>query len=218
VEKVACPNLSGLTVAQATALLSQQGLVLGTQTPQASDKPKDTIVAQTPPVGDQVEKGSKIDVTISAGKQQATVPQLVGLTTSDAAQSALIDAGLTLGKVTQVSSDQPAGVVVAQGTPAQTQVDAGTPVDISVSDGKTKVPTVTGESEAQAKSDLANAGFNVNVVTQEDGTVPAGQVLAQSPKGGASAVKGTLVTITVAKAPPTPTPTPTTPTPTPTVT
>jgi serine/threonine-protein kinase len=214
VERVAVPNLSGLTVPQATLLLSQNGLVLGTQTPQASDKPKDTVIAQTPPQGDQIEKGQKVDVTTSAGKSQSTVPQLVGLTTSDTARAALVDAGLTLGKVTQVASDQPAGVVVAQGTPAQSQVDAGTPIDISVSDGKTKVPDVTHQSEAQAKSDLANAGFNVNVITQEDGTVPAGQVLAQSPKAGTSAVKGTLVTITVAKAPPPPTPTPT-PTPTP---
>jgi eukaryotic-like serine/threonine-protein kinase len=221
VERVAVPNLSGLTVTQATVLLSQNGLVLGSQTPQASDRPKDTVIAQTPPAGDQIEKGTKVDVTTSAGKEQATVPQLVGLTSADNAQAALINAGLTLGKVTQVASDQPAGAVVAQGTPAQTQVDAGTPVDISVSDGKTKVPDVTGQSEAQAKSDLANAGFNVNVVTQEDGSVPAGQVLAQSPKAGTSAVKGTLVTITVAKAPPvtpTPTPTPTSASPTPTTT
>jgi serine/threonine-protein kinase len=218
VERVAVPNLSGLTVPQATALLSQQGLVLGTQTPQTSpDRPKDTIIAQTPASGEQIEKGQKVDVTVSTGKEQATVPQLVGLTSSDAARAALVDANLTLGKVTQVKSDQPAGVVVAQSLPFQSTVDAGTPVDISVSDGKTTVPNVVGESEAQARSDLTNAGFQTNVVTQEDGTVPAGQVLAQSPKAGTSAVKGTLVTITVATAPPTPTATPTvTPTATPT--
>ena len=226
VERVTVPNLSGLTVPQATALLSQQGLVLGTQTPQTSpDRPKDTIIGQTPPSGEQIEKGQKVDVTVSTGKAQSTVPQLVGLTSSDAARAALVDANLTLGKVTQVKSDQPAGVVVAQSVPFQTTVDAGTPVDISVSDGKTTVPNVVGESEAQARSDLTNAGFETNVVQQQDGTVPPGQVLAQSPKAGASAVKGTLVTITVATAPPatqtptpTPTPTPATTTPAPTAT
>ncbi len=215
VERVTVPNLSGLTVPQATTLLSQQGLVLGTQTPQTSpDRPKDTIIAQVPPSGEQIEKGQKVDVTVSTGKDQATVPQLVGLTSSDAARAALVDANLTLGKVTQVKSDQPGGVVVAQSLPFQSTVDAGTPVDISVSDGKTTVPNVVGESEAQARSDLTNAGFETNVVQQEDGTVPPGQVLAQSPKAGASAVKGTLVTITVATAPASPTPTATTPTPT----
>ena len=214
VERIAVPNLSGLTVAQATTALSQQGLVLGTQTPQAStDRPKDTIIGQTPAPGEQIEKGQKVDVTVSTGKAQATVPQLVGLTSPDAARAALVYAGLTLGKVTQVQSDQPAGVVVAQSVPFQSTVDAGSPVDISVSDGKTLVPNVVGSSEAQARSDLINAGFVPNVVTQQDGTVPPGQVLAQSPKAGTTAVKGTLVTITVATAPPSPTPTPT-PTPT----
>ena len=222
VEQVTVPNLAGLTVPAAQNALIAQGLVLGNQTPQSSvTVPQDAVIAQTPPAGESIAKGSRVDITVSTGKDQATVPQLVGLTSPDAARAALVDANLTLGKVTQIDSDQPAGVVVAQGKPAQTQVDAGTPVDISVSSGKVAVPDVSGESEAQARSDLTNAGFEVNVVTQQDGTVKAGTVLAQSPKGGTTAIKGTLVTITVATAPPTPTPTPTstaTPTPTPTAT
>ena len=95
-----------------------------------------------------------------------------------------------------------------------TSVDAGTLVNITVSNGKVPVPSVVGKSQAQAKSDLANYGFNVNVVEQVDGSKDPGTVLAQSRQGGTTALKGTLVTITVATAPPfTPTPTPT-PTPT----
>jgi beta-lactam-binding protein with PASTA domain/predicted Ser/Thr protein kinase len=220
VEQVSVPNLSGLTVPQAQTALEGVGLVLGTQTPQASpDRPKDTIIGQNPVAGQLTAKGDKVDVTFSTGKDQATVPQLVGLVSKDDARAALTNANLTLGKVTPVPSDQPAGAVVAQSQPVGTLVDTGSAIDISVSDGKVTVPNVVGSSEAQAKSDLANAGFTVNVVTQEDGTVPVGQVLAQSPKAGTSAVKGTLVTITVAKAPPSPTPTPTpTPTSTPTTT
>ena len=210
VERVAVPNLSGLTVAQAQAQLATSGLLLGAQTPQPSpDRPKDTIIAQTPPNGELIDKGQRVDVTVSTGKDQAVVPDLVGITSTDSARAALTTAGLVLGKVTEVDSDQPKGAITAQNPPAQSQVDAGSLVDVSVSNGKAKVPTVVGASEAQARSELINAGFEVNVTAQEDGTVPAGQVLAQSPKAGTSAVKGTLVTITVAKAPPAPTPTPT---------
>jgi serine/threonine-protein kinase len=218
VAQVTVPNLSGLTIQAATTLLEQQGLVLGNQTPQPSpDKPKDTIIGQLPTTGDMVDKGSRIDVTISTGKQQVTVPNLVGLTSSDTASSTLVSAGLVLGNITPVDSDQPAGWVVAQNPPNGSVADAGTAIDISVSSGKTSVPSVVNESEAQAKSDLANAGFQVNVVYQQDSQVSAGTVLAQSPKGGSTAVKGTLVTITVAVAPsPSPSPTPTTPSPTPT--
>jgi serine/threonine-protein kinase len=223
VEQVVVPNLSGLELPAAQNALIAQGLVLGQQTPQASDTiPSGRIISQTPPPGDQAAKASKVDVTVSTGKDKTSVPSLVGLTSQDQARAALVDANLVLGKVTPVDSDQPAGAVVAQGTPAATLVDAGTAVTISISNGQVKVPDVTNESEAQARSDLINAGFEPNVIKQEDATATPGTVLAQSPKGGASAVKGTQVTITVAVAPPTPTPTPTPtpppPTPTPATT
>jgi eukaryotic-like serine/threonine-protein kinase len=208
VEQVAVPNVSGLSITSAQAALQQAGLVLGQQTPQpSSDKPKDSVIAQNPPAGTMLAKGQPVDVTVSTGKTQVSVPNLVGLTSADAARAALVDAGLTLGRVTPVDSDQPAGAVVAQGTPSGSTVDGGSPVDISTSNGKAKVPNVVNESEAQARSDLINAGFEANVVTQPDGTQPPGTVLAQSPKAGTSAVKGTLVTITVASAPPTQSPT-----------
>jgi serine/threonine-protein kinase len=220
VEKVAVPDLSGLTIAEATTALQQEGLLLGTQTPQASeDRPKDTIISQNPVKGGQVDKGTAVDVVVSTGKDTAVVPTLTGLTSVDQARAALVDAGLTLGKVDEKSSDKPQGVVISQNPASQETVDAGTPVDIVVSNGKVKVPNVVGSSEAQAQSDLRNAGFDVEVIQLETSNQPEGTVLAQSPQAGTVAVRGTLVTITVAKAPPpspTPTPTPTdTPTPSP---
>jgi len=214
------PDLAGLTIAEAGAALQKEGLILGTQTPQASDdKPKDTIISQNPVKGGQVDKGSAVDVTVSTGKDQVVVPTLTGLTSVDAARAALVEVGLTLGRVSEKSSDKPQGVVISQTPASQETVDAGTPVDIVVSNGKVKVPDVVGSSEAQAQSDLRNAGFDVEVIQLETSNQPEGTVLAQSPQAGTTAVRGTLVTITVAKAPPpspTPTPTPTdTPTPSP---
>jgi serine/threonine-protein kinase len=205
VEQVAVPQLQGLTVAQATTALSQAGLVLGHQTPEASaDVPKDAIISQNPPFGQQIDKGQAVDVTISTGKAQVPVPDLTNLTSVADATQKLIDSQLVLGKVSQVGSEQAAGTVISQNPPALTVVAVGTAIDITVSNGKVTVPKVVGESQAQAQSDLVNAGFQVGVVTQEDGTVPAGQVLAQTPLPGTAAVKGTLVTITVATAPPPP--------------
>ena len=63
------------------------------------------------------------------------------------------------------------------------------------------------------RSDLAQVGFDVQVVELQDGSVSAGTVLAQSPQFGEELPRGSVVTITVATAPPPPTPTPT-PTPT----
>jgi serine/threonine-protein kinase len=212
VENVAVPDLKGLTIVQAQEAAQKAGFVLGDPTTQPSDdQPKDTIISQTPAAQELAPKGSVISIVVSAGKEQVVVPTLTGLTTVDQARAALVDVGLNLGTVDQVDSDQPQGVVVGQDPPAQETVDAGTLVNIEVSNGKVQVPDVVGSSEAQARSDLANAGFDVNVVQQESDAASPGTVLAQSPKGGTTAVKGTLVTITVAKAPPPTTPPPSTP-------
>ena len=223
VTQVQVPNLDGLTVEVATATLSDFDLRLGAQTPTTSDRPEGTIIAQQPAAGESIEQGQSVNVTISSGLEQATVPQLVALTSVDAARIALEDAGLVLGTIKEKNSQQPAGYVLAQDPAEGTQLDAGVAVNITVSSGLVKVPKVTGTSEAQARSDLAQIGFDVQIVELEDGSVPAGTVLAQSPQAGELLPRGSIVTITVATSPPVPTPTPTptptdipTPTPTPT--
>ena len=223
VTQVQVPNLDGLTVEVATATLSDFDLRLGAQTPTTSDRPEGTIIAQQPAAGESIEQGQSVNVTISSGLEQATVPQLVALTSVDAARIALEDAGLVLGTIKEKNSQQPAGYVLAQDPAEGTQLDAGVAVNITVSSGLVKVPKVTGTSEAQARSDLAQLGFDVQIVELEDGSVPAGTVLAQSPQAGELLPRGSIVTITVSTSPPVPTPTPTptptdipTPTPTPT--
>ena len=210
---VTVPDLVGLTETQAEGRLKALDLELGRVSSEASDEPEDTIIKQTPASGELLEKGQAVNVTVSAGKEEETVPNLIGLTSPDAAERALNEVGLELGKVTPRDSDQPENYVLDQ-DPAQGQpVKAGSSVDIVVSSGFVEVPRVEGSSEAQARSDLSNAGLNVDVVYQTSQQT-AGTVLAQSPKAGQRVKKGTLVTLTVAEAAeptqtPTPTPTPT---------
>ncbi|MBI1352079.1 MAG: Stk1 family PASTA domain-containing Ser/Thr kinase [Actinomycetales bacterium] len=216
-KQVQVPNLEGLTIEQATTTLQDYQLKLGAQTPETSDRPVGTVTAQQPAAGETIEQGQSVNVTVSSGLEQVTVPQLIALTSVEAARIALEDAGLQLGGIKERNSAQPAGYVLAQDPEEGTQLDAGSSVDITVSSGLIKVPDVVGSSEAQARSDLAQQGFDVQVVDIEDGTVPSGTVLAQSPKGGELLPRGSVVTITVSNAPPQPTPTPTpTPTDTPT--
>ena len=133
--------------------------------------------------------------------EQATVPQLVGLTSLDSVRLALSDANLQLGTIKEKASSQPTGYVLAQDPPEGTQVEAGSMIAISVSSGQVRVPAVIGVSVAQARSDLVQAGLDAQIVEQLDDTVPTGTVLAQSPLPGTAVDRGTLVTITVAIAP-----------------
>jgi serine/threonine-protein kinase len=206
---VQVPSLDGLTVEQATSTLQGYELRLGAQTPATSDRPAGTIIAQQPAAGESIEPSQSVNVTVSGGLEQVTVPQLVALTSVEAVRIALQDASLALGAVKQKNSQQPAGYVLSQDPPEGTQVDAGTSVNITVSSGLVKVPNVKGSSEAQARSDLAQLGFDVQVVELEDGSVAPGTVLAQSPQGGELLPRGSIVTITISTyTPPPPTPTP----------
>ena len=215
-ETVAVPNVKAQTVEEATLALTEIGLVVGTQTPQADDNaPKGTIIGQDPAAGELIELGQAVNLIVSAGKDQTSVPDLVDLASSEDARLALTEARLVLGKVTPKDSDKPEGTVIAQDPEANTSVDIGTLVSITVSSGKVPVPNVVGATQTDAKNTLLNAGFLVEVVFEENGAVAENTVISQNPAADAVTLKGTTVTIKVSKLPivvaPTPTPTVTTP-------
>ena len=213
--KVVVPDLRGQTIVAATAALEDKGLVVGDTTPQPSDQPKDTVLAQNPPPQTEVGQGTAVDLTISSGPAQVVVPPLVGLSQSDAL-AALRDANLVLGKLVQQPSDQPAGQVIDSRPPEGKEVDEGSSVVLVVSTGEVSVPNVVGDSEAQATATLRNIGFDVVPVEVIDAGSAPGTVIAQSPTSGTPLRLGSVVTISVAVAPaPSPTPSPTTTTPIP---
>jgi serine/threonine-protein kinase len=201
-QTVAVPNVKAQTVEEATLALTEVGLIVGTQTPQADDNaPKGSIIGQDPVAGELLELGQAVNLTISAGKEQTNVPDLIDLASSEDARLALTEAKLVLGKVTPKDSDKPEGTVISQDPAANTSVDVGTLVSITVSSGKIPVPNVVGKSQTDAKNILLNAGFEVEIVPAEDGTVAAGTVTSQSPAPKKMAVRGTTVTLVVAATP-----------------
>jgi len=200
-KRVQVPNLDGLTVQAASTVLAELGLQLGAQTPELSDRPDGTIIAQQPAFGEMLEQGQAINVTVSGGQEQATVPQLVGLTSIESARLALSDANLQLGEIKQKDSEQPPGYVLDQDPAEGSAVDAGTAVSITISTGNLVVPDLIGASEEQARSDIVQAGFTVQVVYQESADFIEGTVIDQAPLPGGQLARGALVTITVVTAP-----------------
>lgn len=205
-QKVTVPDVVGMSVDKAQRALEAQGLKLGAQTPQTSDEPEDTVLAQSPEADTQLARGEAVTLTVSAGKQQTQVPALEGLTSLDAVRTALKDANLELGDVSQVASSEPEGLVLSQSPDAFTTVDIGTKVSIEVSTGVVQVPDVVGFTESAATNALSGAGLDVTVV-KVSSDQPADIVISQNPGGGAEVKKGTAVTITVSSGGVTPTPT-----------
>ncbi len=210
--QVEVPDLAGLSAEAAVTVLSDYNLVLGSITPQESDRPENTIIDQSPGVGVRVAEGTSVNVTISAGATQIIVPTVAGLVSAEDARRVLASVNLQLGNITSVDNDQPEGYVVGSVPPAGSSVPVGTRISIEISNGFGVVPALEGLPEAQARSDLGAAGYQVVVVPQPSATAVPGTVLAQSPAAGTRLKIGSRVSITVATSDGTVEPEPETPT------
>ena len=128
-----------------------------------------------------------------------TVPDVVGDELAVAAR-AFNDEMLKV-SVQYVPSDEPQGRVVAQAQPGGTELDPGDTVQVNVSNGPepaadTQVPDVVGLQQAAGRERLSRAGFEV--LTLEVESNRTGEVVSQSPAGGALIPRGSLVLLYVA--------------------
>jgi serine/threonine-protein kinase len=210
------PKLIGKTQPQAERALKHRGL---------DEKPKyrytstngkrGKVIGQQPDPGRLIKKGGTVTFTISRGIRMVSVPDVTNQSLSDA-EKTLKKHHLKVGDVTHQHSSEAAGKVLSQKPKADSpKVPAKTKVDLTVADGKIKVPDVTGKTQGQAATTLANANFTVNPRQTHQRGEPDGVVIDQNPNGGQYAAKRSSVTITVNHAPK-PSPTPSTPSPSPT--
>jgi serine/threonine-protein kinase len=102
------PGLAGKTIEEATALLTEQGLLLVALEPEFSDSVGAGLIArQDPAANGAVARGATISVAVSKGQDLVAVTPLANLTQQQASD-ALAAAGLALGTVT----GNPDGVLV----------------------------------------------------------------------------------------------------------
>jgi serine/threonine-protein kinase len=146
VKKVPVPNgLVGSTTSQAQSILQSDGLT-GTVVDKASNSiSKGIVISTTPNSGSNVAIGGSVTLYVSSGPANVNVPSLIGLS-SVAAGAQLTQAGLQVGSINQVSSNQPAGTVIDQNPGAGTQVAPNTEVNLAVSTGPAATTTTTTSS------------------------------------------------------------------------
>ena len=200
-EPVAVPSVVGLTVEAAVALIKEKGFEPVVERSANPDVEKGRVMSQNPAAGTRIQKGDRVTLLVSTGPPKTSVPDVVGLDYADAVQ-ALDDVNLNA-KKHEIFSQKPAGQVVAQDPPAGQQVVEGTEVVLDVSKGakNVTVPSVVGLSEAEARSTLEQAGFQVSSTSAPSDSAPEGVVSDQSPDGGTEAPKGSTVAITVSSGP-----------------
>jgi eukaryotic-like serine/threonine-protein kinase len=145
-EKVAAPDVVGMTQAKATSTLTAAGFTLGRVTQvQSSAGPEGTVVNQSPAAGQLASKGSAVDLEVatepSPTATPSPVPDVVG-SSQAAAESQLTGAGFTVIVIQSPSDSVPVGDVISQAPLAGVVASQGSSVSIVVSTG-TPPPTVT---------------------------------------------------------------------------
>ncbi|WP_448640141.1 choice-of-anchor D domain-containing protein [Geodermatophilus sp. URMC 63] len=127
------PDVIGLPLAQAQRELAAAGLATGTlEEVEHPDIPAGAVADQSPRPGVPAAAGSPVDLRVSSGPPVVLVPDVVGLSPSEAADR-LLSTGLRVG---EVSEDPRQGVMVpevdASHPGAGTGVPAGSAVDLEV--------------------------------------------------------------------------------------
>ena len=195
-EKREVPRVTGKQLVEARALMERAGFEVETERVQSS-QPFDQVVDQDPNAGEEADEGSTVTLEVSGGPGEVLVPPVANLRQGQAIRE-LEDAGLEV-TLDREFSDRVAEDFAIRTVPREgIEVTKGTRVRLLVSNGpeQVTVPDVIGLSRESAESRLRDEGLSVAVEEQESDETE-GDVIAQSPSGGAEVPRGERVTITI---------------------
>lgn len=159
------------------------------------------VIRQTPNAGTGLEPGKTVVIVVARRPNTVDVPRVVGLDVADAFER--VQAAGLRAKSVEVFARQAKGRVVRQRPPAGAEARRGATVVLTVSKGPqiVVVPAVIGQMEAAATAALRRVGLRVNIArVPASGPVPEGSVVAQNPRGGVKAPKGSTVRLNIAAA------------------
>lgn len=203
-ETVAVPALAGLTEAEATDLLLEQGFGIAFRRTPSLDVAEGLVISTEPGVGEEVEPGTKVILVVSAGPEQFPIPNVTDIPVEQA-RDLLTSDGFVVGVETpQDSQDVPEGIVISQSLPAGTEADPGTVIDLVVSAGPRflTVPVLEGVAATLAEEELTRLGFEDVVVEEEfSDDMLEGFVTRTEPAASQIAQRDQTVTLFVSKGP-----------------
>ena len=141
--QITVPDVRNLSSSDASAKLTQLGLAVQVQNQPSDSVPADTVINQSPAPGTKAPSGSTVTLTVSTGTGTVPVPDVTGLSESQAI-SELQQAGLKVGAVRNQPSDSvQQGNVVSTDPAANTPVPRGTAVTIFLSSGSQTTTTTS---------------------------------------------------------------------------
>lgn len=201
---VKVPNVVGMSVPQAKALLEQNHLsVQGIREVSTDKAPAGIVINQLPYSDAEVKEERHIYLTVSKGKEMIRAPQLAGKSLRDV-RIALMRLGLQLGTVNyDFSETVAADLVVAQSVPAGSETQYNEVISVVISRGSESqitVPELVSGTLDEAREKLMEAGLILGKVSAiNDATYIGETIISQEPAAGTIVSKNTVVNVSVAK-------------------
>ncbi|MEW6427138.1 MAG: PASTA domain-containing protein [Thermodesulfobacteriota bacterium] len=195
---VEVPDLRGLKLARAEAVLRKAGLASGEVRNRPSPQPENTVIGQEPPPGTKVDVGAAVAMAVAV-PEIVEVPGVVG-ESSARAGDILTGAGLRTGTVTRREGNAADGVVLEQRPAAGTTLRKGEAVDLVLSRKiAVIVPDVVGMPLAEAEGVLQRSRLRTGAVSRRQAEASADTVVGQQPAAGTDLAQGSAVELTLAE-------------------
>ena len=205
----AIPDVSGVSVSEATSALAEAELVVSATSLKEFDLvlPEGTVKGTSPGAGEAVDKGTEVKLIVSLGPNPVSVPSLAGETLANT-QALLQELNLILGisreefsnmssKGTLLRLTDTSGVTLSPGT----EILAGSTVDAVFSAGT--LPEVSGLTVDEARNFLDQVGLTG--VVGGDGafsdSIPEGSVVEILGATTRTLTPGDTVTLVVSRGP-----------------
>ena len=182
----AMPDFTGVALTEAQKQAEDLGITLNvTEEQYTNDYAEGQIISQSIAEGQSISKGDVIDVVVSLGTKGFIMPDVVYETEEDAVKEIKKLGGKQPTAEYEFDDSVPAGVVISQSPSAQSEIDSGTKITLTVSKGaETQSVTVkdyTGKQITDVQSQLTEDGLSLGTVTENNSADgEKGAIISQS--------------------------------------
>jgi len=145
-------------------LKNRYNLTIETQEETSEEVTAGYIISTEPAAGGELEDGDTVTLVVSKGPGQVTIPNFTAMNIDKATKDAAETYGLTV-KTVQEASDQPAGTVIRQDISVGSEVDKGSTITLTVSDGS----LIKTENTISIDCELPTDRDTVRLVVEVDG-------------------------------------------------
>lgn len=201
-KEVSVPNITNMTVEQATVELEKVGLKPGTPKMKSSiDVEEGKIISQSPKMGVKIKTYQKVEIVVSSGPKDVKVPDVLG-TAQEEAESKITNLELTVKVKSEYRDDVKKGEVFKQEPSGGETIKQGQSVTIYVSKGENKVTMedLSGLSLSEARSRIENLKLEVGEIEYEASSKYGKDVVISSSPSQHEEVKiGSSVDLVVSK-------------------